>query len=458
MGWLWQTTRCLLLSLIASAFLLSASAERQVVVSTVQTGIAAGFYATPYSYMRHTFEALGRQWVFYANNGQKFKSSTDSANWTSEQTGCPVSSISFSYWTNSTHVFGVTNYGSQIFILGTLYSNGSISWGTVRDVSSIFNSNPWYSYVTVDTQGYPWIIGSNGSVGVAQDLIVTKANNKNGTSWGSPWKLSSFTPQRYSGIVLPFSNGDMYAIFKAYDSPIQARDKAFGRYFTRGTSTWEPVENITAQFSGTSSYTVVIDSSDKVWLAYYNITGSGLWIASRTRTGSWTTPTALYGGGLATENPQLSAYGNGICLTWINSTGYRMMQRLYQDGAWQDEYQFTTVSNYHATQTSSSTSYSKGSQGVSVMWGEYSTTTTVKFGSFVEFTTERIPMIAPALPMIWAAIGIWGIAFVVIMGVAFIGGIQSMSFSDFLAAVILSVGILIALLVTLFIVSGFILL
>lgn len=71
---------------------------------------------------------------------------------------------------------------------------------------------------------------------------------------------------------------------------------------------------------------------------------------------------------------------------------------------------------------------------------------------------QKASIIAPALPMIWGAIAIWSISFIVLIGVAFIGGVQNMDFSGLLAAVILSIGILIALLVTLAVMSGFILL
>jgi hypothetical protein len=68
------------------------------------------------------------------------------------------------------------------------------------------------------------------------------------------------------------------------------------------------------------------------------------------------------------------------------------------------------------------------------------------------------PAISSALPFVWGAITIWSIGFIVVIGAAFISGIQSLDFSGILSAVVLSIGILIALLVTLAITSGFLLL
>jgi hypothetical protein len=77
--------------------------------------------------------------------------------------------------------------------------------------------------VAVDSNGYPWI-GYSDDEGIAYWYFpfVIKATTTDGTSWGTPTKLSTID-ELWEVTVIPLTSGKMLAVYAYYEGTIRAK-------------------------------------------------------------------------------------------------------------------------------------------------------------------------------------------------------------------------------------------
>ena len=202
--------------LLSLTYAFSLLPQTQATVSTVDTSPTND--AVRFSNQRKTFHANGRFWVFYSNGlNITYKTSLDGESWTSA-TVLNVPSISgmfFNIWFNGTYMHYVYGDGdisgkALFYRRGTPNADGSITWSADEQTAVAASTGlTSYPYVSVDSDGYPWLIYTQN--GVATN--VSKSSTNDGT-WvtasGFPYKL--YASWSY-GSVIPLTSGKMLAVW-----------------------------------------------------------------------------------------------------------------------------------------------------------------------------------------------------------------------------------------------------
>ena len=170
--------------------------------STVATGRTYE-YSSGYSIVRRLFYAVGRYWVFYSNGiaetaynaptNMAWKTSTDNVTWSSETA---ISALGYAHTAESIrndiyHLEG-TNYtflafhAADYFYLrrGTLYTNGSIAWGSTEQLYAGTTSGVG-SEISLrrDANNYIWFVAEH-----SYRLQFWRSNGVNGTGGWSDRK------------------------------------------------------------------------------------------------------------------------------------------------------------------------------------------------------------------------------------------------------------------------------
>ena len=280
--------------------------------SKILTAIVS--YPLRHSYQRRVWfdSRENRIWTFVQDNGvgnrMEIYSSTDGETWIhSVRTDIWFYSSS---WFNGTHGFMCDSYqGNEVYFqLATCYANGSITLQSL-EVIGIGGIQEWWNSITVDSSGYAWIVFTNNTGGNCESWVM-KAQDKNGTSWGNQFQLSTYTAPNFYPVIIPLSNNKLYCTYKASNNNLSGR-------FYNGSG-WENEELIvydTGNFAG--DYSVVADSNDFIHIAYGNETNDNYYHIIRNET-TWGNPQLIANGGYGYRaDPQLTIDENNVFYIYV---------------------------------------------------------------------------------------------------------------------------------------------
>jgi hypothetical protein len=187
-------------------------------------------------YQRKTFYALGLYWVFYLQATDVswdfvYRTSADGQTWSD------AVAIVEDYYGND---FSLCFDGTYIHLTRTAYGlhqvrymrgepkdDGTITWTSDWVVAVDYSESggaPYLEKITVDSNGYPWVIYSlYDPWNVNNRIGIIKSTTKDGT-WvndtGFPYEISIENPFYYNdwqGDLAPLTNGKMYAAYGMYD-------------------------------------------------------------------------------------------------------------------------------------------------------------------------------------------------------------------------------------------------
>lgn len=182
-------------------------------------GSVAGFY-TPNEVK--SFYANGRYWVFYNDFTAvwrlDYRSSVDGVTWSSPTTVRNNVLAYPSVWFDGTYghyalkdTAGVDN---EVFYRRfTPNSNGTLTYSTAEQTATASGTDFAFTtvFVSVDTNGYPWISYNEWASDHPQ---VTKSNTNDGT-WstevGFPFELTA--SNLYIPVIVPLTSGKMLAVY-----------------------------------------------------------------------------------------------------------------------------------------------------------------------------------------------------------------------------------------------------
>jgi len=210
---------------------------------------------------RKTFIAAGREWVFYSDGTDLLFMSREIeplGNWSAATTfkAGLARGYQMSLWWDGTKVH--VQYGDSATVhyrSGTPSSDGTISWGTEREVAALVSGkNQTYGTVTVDSSDYPVVAYSR--VGTAKYIPYIKiATATDGSTWGSEVALDTEgTDHKVQVLVLPLADRELLAIWRDVVTG-QLRSK-----FYDGTN-WGAIKDIASyEATGRSWNAIVLGS------------------------------------------------------------------------------------------------------------------------------------------------------------------------------------------------------
>lgn len=194
--------------------------------------------AIAYSFQRRTFYANGRFWLFYSNGSNLgFKSSLDGSAWSSftvlKNVSGTVPGYYLSSWYDGTYLYYAFDNSSQnaplLFRRGTPGSNGSITWSQAEQTAVAGASGVSYQnlYVSVDSNGHPYIFYENYTSGSNGFPMVTSSSTADGT-WstasGFPYQLNTTASSGWDGEIIPQTSGNILAIYDYTGAPVTVRE------------------------------------------------------------------------------------------------------------------------------------------------------------------------------------------------------------------------------------------
>jgi len=258
--------------------------------------------ATSESFQRKTGYDKGLFWVFYSDGSDLvYSTSPDGTTWTNRG-GITAEDQQYGYrssfWFGETYLHGTwaSNLGIS-YRRGTLNADGSITWSAPEQTARITPGINFtiYLYVSIDSDGYPFICYLEGNPG---DWIpyVTKSQWNNG-SWstqaGFPHKVGRYSGLMSRALIVPLTSLKMYVVW--YRSGVGLNGTLWN-----GTG-WE-----TQVFLGdcSSFYSVVADG-DTVHLAFLNGTTWALQYKAYTYGSGWGSEVTI-DSGLSDSAPVLS--------------------------------------------------------------------------------------------------------------------------------------------------------
>jgi len=275
-------------------------------------------YGTAFPYQTKTFYAQGRWWVFWAKGGIIYwNSSVDGVNWdTSGQVDyypyLLIDGCDFAVYSNGTHVSlayhgrdnpddpdikGITTSWRVLWRLGTLFDNGSISWGAQQMIERAdwgYQHNI-YPVTVIDSNGYAWVgylYGNSTTNPVHFNATITKNSFKN-ESWstdsGFPVYLTNTNYTSWRVAIAPLSNGDVYVVYGNNEEAGAYGGKLYGRLWDSNTASFGTEEVITQQLGkiGGEPLFSVRGYTDEVYLVYCNEYFDTYGFKKRDSSGSW---------------------------------------------------------------------------------------------------------------------------------------------------------------------------
>jgi len=168
-----------------------------------------------YPFQRKIFYANGRFWVWDSDGTNlEYRTSVDGSTWTADVDVRACSSGSqFSVWFDGTYMHYAVASGSYIYYRrGTPNSDGSITWSAAEQ--SIYAESPYRPFVSVDSNGYPWIVYYVYSIS-PYPLYALKSSKNDGTWTTASQTLltSAFSGNTMCGAIVPLTNGKMLALY-----------------------------------------------------------------------------------------------------------------------------------------------------------------------------------------------------------------------------------------------------
>jgi len=165
---------------------------------------------------RKTFYHLGLFWYFSDDGSGNiyFRTSTDGVTWSSATTitsgtGYRNPAIYVDYVNNKVYLSWNDGAGKHFFHkLGTLNSNGTITWGANETVATITESNSDRQNIWVDSSGTVWIVGYGYNASTSEPWYLFK--KPSGGSWTQVTKQTDNRPTQLSVFVL--DNGKIVVV------------------------------------------------------------------------------------------------------------------------------------------------------------------------------------------------------------------------------------------------------
>jgi hypothetical protein len=192
-----------------------------VTIGPVTVAIETWNITTLEAFQRKTFFAHNKYWVFWGEAETYYKTSTDGLTWSTANYVCPGSGEFFSLWFDGTYVHYVRSTGipteSLLYRRGIPNSDGTITWSTPNEQTAVStNTSELHEpFISVDSEGYPWI-GYRWGISYKWPNC-TKSSLNNGTwqtAQGFPYQLftSSAWPN-WAVSIVPLTQQKMYAVY-----------------------------------------------------------------------------------------------------------------------------------------------------------------------------------------------------------------------------------------------------
>jgi len=169
-----------------------------------------------HEHQRKPFYHLGRFWYFSHDDSGNiyFRSSTDNVTWSASTvvasgTGYRQPAVYVDYANNKVHLTWNDGSGKHVFYkLGTLYSNGTITWGGTETVCTIAESSVDHQNIWVDASGNIWVVAYGYAGSTSEPWYLFK--KPPGGSWTQVKKTTDSRPVDLTVFVL--DNGKIVVI------------------------------------------------------------------------------------------------------------------------------------------------------------------------------------------------------------------------------------------------------
>jgi hypothetical protein len=351
--------------------IITASAQPRVTVGPVTVAVETWNITTLEAFQRKTFFAHNKYWVFWGEAETYYKTSTDGLTWSTANDVCPGSGEFFSLWFDGTYVSYVRSTGIPTELLlyrrGRPNADGTITWSTPNEqvVVSTNTSELHEPFISVDSEGYPWIgyrWGSN-----TKWPNCTKSSLNNGTwqtAQGFPYQLFTAVTlvPNWAVSIVPLTQQKMYAVYLCSGA-------VRGRLWN-GTA-FENEELIANAVIGTRTRFAhsVVAKDDNVYLVFLNATTTNgdILFFSRTYGASWSEKEVVQPSASTSSFPVLSlnmSDGSLYCF-WANNDA--IYYEDYTEGAWNSNATTLAAENNLYEQTLSCSYESRGSR-IEVIW------------------------------------------------------------------------------------------
>lgn len=304
--------------------------------STVGTSTATS--ATQYPYQRKAVYANGRFWVFYSDGTNLvYRTSTDGLSWSSSTT-VRASSVGFyfSIWLDGTYVHytcgrGINNE-ALFYRQGTPNADGTIAWSAPEQIAVPAEASVYYyePFVSVDSDGYPWI-GYRRRQATTYQPYVTKSSTNDGT-WTTapnfPYRLSTVSSSAWRVSVVPLTVGKVYIIY--------ARTGASN---TKGQLwdglSWGTEETVTSLNLYSQNYYSATEEGDDVHFVFLETSPYNIRYVKRTYGVGWGTPQTVQPSTTTTSAPALSISNSTLYCFWAGSpTAQHIYYKKCVGGTW----------------------------------------------------------------------------------------------------------------------------
>ncbi len=316
------------------------NANETMVIDPSTVGTSSSSLATRYNFQRKVFYANGRFWAFYSDGSDMvFRTSTTGAEgeWSNATVVREASDGDmFSVWYERRNSTDYLHYSSNHYQKnkplkyrrGVLNANGTITWSAAEQdaVPATANVLYKYSFICVDSGGYPWIAYLQDAA--TDTPYVTKSSTNDGTwstATGFPYELTN-TTGTYQAMVIPLSGSKVYAMY------------GMSNYITRGKlyngTAWSGEENCTqnnvSEFYGSSA---AADENDNIHYVYLTYSGNNVTYGNRTT--SWQSEVIVQASQNSTSYPSINIHqdtGDLRVFWFYNNTVY--MKKRTTAGGW----------------------------------------------------------------------------------------------------------------------------
>lgn len=323
-------------------------------------------------FQRKTFYTLNKYWVFYTHAEIRYKTSTDGLTWSDATVVCPGGPDGgvYSIWFDGNYVHYVRSTGipteSLLYRRGMPNSNGTITWSTPTEQTVITVADPLQlhePFITVDSEGYPWIgyrWGTNGD----RWPNCTKSSLNNGT-WqtasGFPYQLSQLSKTNWAVSIVPLTQQKAYAVYLSVGS-------VRGRLWN-GVAFQNEELIASASISGRTRFAhSAVARGDDVYLVFLNISLiNEILFYNRTYATGWNTKETVQSSVESTAFPVLSINSTNTDLYcfWANSDTIYYKKRV--ENSW-DTDATTWINEADIREDSLTCSYQTWGSKIAVLW------------------------------------------------------------------------------------------
>jgi len=308
----------------------------------VTVGTTTSLNAIASSFMRKSFFANTRHWVFYSDGTNivyRTTNKTDLSTW-SDATTIRASPYGYGWtvWFDDTYIHYAYSDDSSsgnpiLYRRGTPNSDGTITWTTDEHTALSGEAGVRYEkpFISVDSGGYPWIGYARGLYPNLNPYI-TKSQWNNGswsTATGFPYQLSTTLWTEWFVSPIPLTSNKVYTIYSAYQQKIRGR--------LWNSTGWEAEENATI---GNRYYFSAVNQGDDVHLVYLEYASYDILYVKRTYGSGWGSEVTVQPSTLGSQAPVLTinASSNDLYCFWAGSPeSNHIYYKKYNGTAWDSD-------------------------------------------------------------------------------------------------------------------------